>query len=679
MKNNLSLSEFIIFLFFMSLLIPFSCKNSGPEPSNKAQSHENQSLEPVMQPVPYHNIKINDNFWRSKIEQNRKVGIPSVFEAASHSIENFDIAAKKKRGKHKGTAASDSDIYKIIQGAAYALHHHEDQELERFVDSLIESIGAAQQPDGYLFTYWTINDPKKKWEEIDRKHELYCAGHLFEAAAAYYQVTEKRKLLDAAVRLADHIISIFGPDKRLEVPGHEEIELGLIKLFHATNEKRFLDQAIFFIDERGNPERIASRSEPPEVDPYANTPYRWRPPSYKQDHLPVEDQHQAAGHAVRAAYLYAALTDIATLTHSHEYLPALNDIWDDIVDKKIYVTGGVGTRQFHNEGFGDPYQLFNDKAYCETCSAIAMTFWNRRMNWLTGDSKFADLVELILYNAGISGVSLTGDRFFYTNPMESDGNHQRKPWFEPGCCPSNMVRFLPEIGSTLYGYDDNGIYINQFIASETTLPLKNTEVALTQKADYPWKGKIEIQVAPAGSEIFRLNIRIPGWTRGEFIPSCDLYQFLEEPLPKKPEFILKVNGKKISHPEFKRGYITINRKWEKKDMVELEFPMNIRVVTGNPKLEDTQGKITLMRGPVIYCLEEADNPQYFDKTHEYFIHPHGFEAEFKKDLLKGVVIIKGKASLLKSPEEIDITAVPYYSWCNRGTGKMKVWLPAYLK
>ncbi|MCK4430166.1 MAG: glycoside hydrolase family 127 protein, partial [Candidatus Aminicenantes bacterium] len=391
------------------------------------------------------------------------------------------------------------------------------------------------------------------------------------------------------------------------------------------------------------------------------------------------DQHEAVGHAVRAAYLYAAMTDIAAITHSNKYMPALNDIWKDIVNKKMDVTGGVGTSQFHNEGFGDAYQLFNDKAYCETCSAIAMILWNRRMNWLMGDSKFGDLVELIMYNAGISGVSLTRDRFFYTNPLESNGNHKRKPWFEPGCCPSNMVRFLPEIGSTLYGKDDHGIYINQFMANEATISLKNTKVTLIQKTDYPWKGKVEIQVDPAVSEIFKLNIRIPGWARGEFIPRCNLYKFLEESIQKKPEFILKVNGEKIHNLDLKRGYITINRKWKKKDVVELEFPMNIRVVTGNPKLEDTQGKIALMRGPVVYCMEEVDNPLYFDKTHEYFIDPYEFESEFKKDLLGGVVIIQGKASLLRRPEEIDTTAVPYYSWCNRGAGKMKVWLPANLE
>lgn len=663
-----------IFLLTAVCLIVVYC--AGPETGSEQESGAVQDGLPgqIVERVSFQEVTITDNFWRPKIETNRIAGIRHALEQASQSIEYFDIAAGKKEGDHEGNLASDSDVYKIVQGAAYALHHTPDPELEATIDSVIDRIVAAQQPDGYLFTYWTIKDPSQRWKDLERKHELYCAGHMFEAAAAYYQVTGKRKFLDAAMRLADHIDSIFGPDKRRDVPGHEEIELALYKLYEVTGEQRYLDLSIFFIDERGNPERIAGALIAPEHDPNANTPNRWRHPSYRQDHLPVTEQYYAVGHAVRAGYLYSSMADIAMENGEAKYLPALDSIWQDIVGKKLYITGGIGTRQFHNEGFGTDYLLPNDQAYCETCSSIALTFWNRRMNLLHGDAKYADLMELTMYNSGISGVSLSGDRFFYANPLESDGKAQRRVWFNPPCCPSNVVRFLPEIGSAIYGRTDHSIYINQFIGSEAAIAVAGQDVTLVQETDYPWDGRVRLRVNPATFVDFTLYIRIPGWALGKLLPG-DLYHYLgDETLPKEG-VTLKVNGENIRNLHLKKGYAVINRKWKKGDWVELQLPMNARLVAGNPRIEDTRGKAVLMRGPLVYCVEEIDNKRYFDDAANTHLQPAAFEAKYRDDLLNGVVTIEATAFSPTNGEAFRITAVPYYAWNNRGQGRLKVWLP----
>jgi DUF1680 family protein len=629
----------------------------------------------IIEKVSFQDVTITDHFWRPKIEINRVTGIRHALEQASQSIGYFDIASGKSGGEHMGNMATDSDVYKIIQGAAYALHHTHDEELEAIIDSVINRIVAAQQADGYLFTYWIVHDLSQRWTDIERKHELYCAGHMFEAAVAYYQVTGKRKFLDAAIRFADHIDSVFGPDKRVEVPGHEEIELALYSLYEVTGEKRYLDLSIFFIDERGNPERISGALIQPEFDPKANTPGRWRHPSYRQDHLPVTEQYYAVGHAVRAGYLYASMVDIAMETGDTKYLPALDSIWNDVVEKKLYITGGIGTKQFHDEGFGSDYLLPNDQAYCETCSGIALTFWNRRMNLLHGDAKYADLVELTMYNSGISGVSLSGDRFFYTNPMESTGKPTRRAWFNPPCCPTNVVRFLPEIGTTIYGKTDKQIYINQFIGSEATITMADQQVTLTQETEYPWDGGISLKVDPENPVDFSLFIRIPGWAQGELLPG-DLYHYLENENSPNEEVILKVNGKRIRKLHMEKGYAVIHRNWKKGDLVEVELQMNVRLLTGNPRIEDTQDKVVLMFGPMVYCVEEIDNKSYFENNKKAYLQAAGLGTEFRENLLDGVVCIKGTASLSAEGEEIDITAIPYYAWNNRGQGHMKVWLPA---
>ncbi len=664
--------EVFILIVLCSVLALCAGPDSGSgenRPNDPSEEHLN-----FVEKISYQDVTITDNFWRPKIEVNRVAGIRHSLQEAAESIEYFDIAAGKSDAVHKGNMASDSDVFKIIQGAAYALYHTPDPELEAIIDSVIDRIVAAQQPDGYLFTYWIVHDLSQRWTDIERKHELYCAGHMFEAAAAYYEVTGKRKFLDAAMRYADHIDSVFGPGKRLEVPGHEEIELALYKLYEVTGEKRYLDLSIFFIDERGNSDRIADALIPPEHDPNAGRPSRWRHPSYRQDHLPVTEQFYAVGHAVRAGYLYSSMADIAMETKNDKYLPALDSIWNDVVRKKLYITGGIGTRQFHDEGFGTEYLLPNAQAYCETCSSIALTFWNRRMNLLHADAKYADLVELTMYNSGISGVSLSGDRFFYTNPLESDGKPKRHAWDDPPCCPTNMVRFLPEIGSTIYGKRENDIFVNQFIGSETTINIQDNNIKLSQETSYPWDGKISLSIDPETPAEINLYIRIPGWTQGELLPD-GLYHFIDNEAYNEDEVILKVNGKKIRRVLLDKGYAVIKRKWKEGDKVELELPMEVSMLGGDPRIEDTHGKVVLMRGPMVYCIEEIDNEAFFDESNEVQLLPTLLTAEFKDDLLGGVVRISGTASVGTNKEKIDITAIPYYAWNNRGQGQMQVWLP----
>jgi DUF1680 family protein len=650
----------------------FTSPESGPV--GKTANGKDQFPGLIIENISYQDVKITDHFWRPKIEKNRLAGVRSALKECSQSMENFDVAAGKKKGKHKGNAASDSDVFKVIQGAAYSLHHTPDKELEATVDSLIVRIVAAQQPDGYLFTYWIINDLSQQWTDIPRKHELYCAGHMIEAAVAYYQATGKRNFLDAAIRFANHIDSVFGPHKRLEVPGHAEIELALYQLYQVTHERKYLDLSAFFVNERGDPKRmLVEKITPPDRDPNANTPQRWRPPSYKQDHLPVTEQYYAVGHAVRACYLYSSMADISLETKDSKYLPALDSIWNDVVGKKLYITGGIGTRQFHDEGFGSAYLLPNDQAYCETCANIALTFWNRRMNLLHGEAKYADLVELTMYNSGISGVSLSGDRFFYTNPLESTGKHKREAWDNPPCCPSNMVRFLPEIGSTIYGKRDKDIYVNQFIGSEVNILIGSNKVGLVQESNYPWAGAITMKVKPEAPVAFKLHVRIPGWARGELLPG-GLYEYLKDENPKE-DVTIKVNGELIRSIQMERGYAVIDRKWKMGDRVELEMPMKVRLVEGNPSIADAKGKVVIMRGPLVFCLEETDNKSYFSDTNNGFQLHSGFRAEYQHELLGGVVSIRGTASLLAQKGGIDITAIPYFAWCNREQGQMKVWLP----
>ncbi len=623
-----------------------------------------------LEAVSYRDVRIVDDFWGPKIHRSRVNGLRSVFTEAESSLANFAIAAGMRQGQHNQMMASDSDVYKIIQGVAHALHHESDAELEAFTDQLIDTIAAAQLPDGYLFTPHIAGDRTRRWTDINRDHELYCAGHLFEAAVAYYEVTGKRKLLDVAIRFADHIDSIFGPGKRQEVPGHQEIELALYALYQTTQNEKYLRLATFFLDERGNPARVDT--VPPAVDPYANTPLRWRHPFYRQDHLPVDQQYRARGHGVRAVYMYSAMADLEMESRTGQYLPALDSLWSDIVTKKMYVTAGIGTHEFRDEGFGSPYTLPNASAYSETCSGIGFTLWNNRMGLLFGQSKYADLVEYLMYNAAISSVSMEGDRFFYRNLLESDGAYQRRPWFNPACCPSNMVRFLPEIGSLVYAKDEQGIYVNQFIGNEANVLVKDQPVSLRMESQFPWEGNVSLYVNPKEAAFFDLRIRIPGWSRGNFLPGSNLYAYADTLANDQIFPSIVLNGAPLKDPIYTNGYLLIQRTWQPGDRISLSFPMEARPVVGHPEIEDTGGKVALVRGPLVYCMEEVDNPEYFQDRDRYQIHYKKLENGFESNLLEGVVAITARATNAKN-EYLDLTYVPYHRWANRANGKMQVW------
>jgi DUF1680 family protein len=628
--------------------------------------------------VSFRQVQINDHFWKPSIEKSRLVGIRAAIQEAAGDLENFDIAAGKKKGKHRGGVGSDSNIFKIIEGAANALANVPDKNLEATIDSLVDRVVAAQQPDGYLFTYYIINDLSKRWTDVPRKHELYCLGHMIEAGLAYYKTTGKRKLLDAAIRYTDYVETVFGPGKRYEAPGHEEIELALYKLYKETGNRKYLSLCKFFLDERGNPERMtAEKISPPDKDPNANTPNRWRPPSYMQDHLPVTKQMYAVGHAVRATYLYSAMADISIEEKTQKYFPALQAIWNDIAGRKIYITGGIGTRQFHDEGFGSAYLLPDDQAYAETCSGIGLVFWNRRMNRLTGQVKYADMAELAMYNTVLSGIGIDGDRYFYTNPLQSDGRIKRNNWENPPCCPTNLIRFLPEVGSSIYAQTDEDIYVNQFIGNTAKIILKQKEVSVSMKTEYPWNGRMEMAVDPVAPVDFSVRIRIPGWSVGELLPG-GLYQYLKNEKRDPDSIVISVNGNKIIKPLVENGYMIIRRKWKKGDKIVLNLPMPVRLVSADKRLESAQRKLAIMRGPMVYCLEETDNNLFFEKTSHQFSLDSFAQVRFQNNLLGGIMTMNLMVTDQEDKKSSTLKVIPYYAWCNREQGRMKVWLPVQL-
>ena len=593
-------------------------------------------------PVPFQDVHIADSFWSPRLQVNRTVTV----EANLHQCEitgritNFAVAGKLATGKFEGLLYNDSDVYKVVEGIAYVLAEKRDAPLEKRAAAIIDKIAAAQQPDGYLNTYFTLVKPNERWQNEQYNHELYCAGHLFEAATAYFQATGKRKLLDVACRFADHIDRVFGPGKRQETSGHEEIELALVKLYGATGEKRYLKLANFFLDVRGHGENRRMFGE------------------YAQDHKPVREQSEVTGHAVRATYLYCGMADVAARTGDRELLAALNQIWHDVVDRKMYLTGGIGPSA-SNEGFTIPYDLPNETAYAETCAAIGMALWNHRMFLLEGDGKFADILEREAYNGLISGVSLTGDRFFYVNPLASAGAHHRVPWFGTSCCPTNIVRFLPGIGERVYARRGNTLWTVLYLGNTAKVTLEGGKVTLTQKTNYPWDGDIHLTVEPETSFAFTLRLRIPGWCR------------------TKPA--ITINDQTLENATTEKGYLPIARTWKAGDVVRLNLPMPVERIYADSRVKADVGRVALQRGPVVYCLEGVDN----NGTARNLVLPKDTKltASFDKNLLGGIVTIQGDAlavSLNASNQRVvtpvQFRAVPYSTWDNRKPGPMAVWL-----
>ncbi|MGH7595212.1 MAG: glycoside hydrolase family 127 protein [bacterium] len=617
--------------------------------------------------VPFTQIQITDDFWTARMRTNVAVTIPHAFEKLRETgvINNFAIAGGLITGEQCGNYPfDDSDVYKTIEAASYALASSHDQRLKKFLDSLIAKISAAQEDDGYLYTARTNNTKRfinsmgeTRWSKLRSSHELYNAGHLYEAAIAHFQATNERTLLDIALRNAELIAATFGPDKKRLPPGHQEIELGLVKLYRVTGEKKYLDLAKFFLEERGQPH------DGREL---------WG--EYAQDHQPIFAQDEAVGHAVRAPYMYAAMTDIAALTREARYEQALDRLWENVAGKKLFVTGGLGSVSF-GEGFGPNYELPNMTAYNETCSSIANMLWHYRLFLLRGDGKYIDVFERTLYNAFLSGISLEGNRFFYDNPLASRGQHQRRPWFYCSCCPGNVARFIASFPQYVYAQTDEAIYINLFAVGNAKFVLANQNVLMTQTTRYPWDGQIEIAVEPEKPATFTILVRIPGWARDEPVPT-DLYRFQ----PDGDHIVaLTVNGQAQSL-DLAKGYVPIRRHWQKGDKIALNLPMPVRRVRANENVKEDAGRLALQRGPLVYCAEGPDNDGHVLDL--IWRDDAALQSHFRADLLNGVKVITGKAygtRFSPSTQSVELkerpfTAIPYYAWAHRGPSEMAVWL-----
>lgn len=617
-----------------------------------------------IQPVPFTSVKVTDQFWAPRIRRNHDVTIPIALNHcySTGRVDNFLVAGQLKQGSKFCTEFpfDDTDIYKIIEGASYSLQTFPDKKLEARIDSLIGYVAKAQEPDGYLYTARTI-DPLhphpwsglKRWEkESDLSHELYNSGHLFEAAVAHYQSTGKRTFLDVAIRNADLLVRVFGPGKLSYAPGHQIVEMGLVKLYRTTGKKQYLDLAKFMLDVRGKGKE------------------------YSQDHKPVVEQTEAVGHAVRATYMYSGMADVAAITGDKAYLTAIDRIWNDVVDDKYYLTGGIGAEGGH-EGFGKAFDLPNMSAYNETCAAIGTIYWNQRLFLLHGDARYYDVLERTLYNGMLSGVSLSGDRFFYPNPLESKGQHARSAWFGCACCPSNVCRFIPSVPGYVYAQRGNRLYANLFINSTASVTLNKTPVSITQQTTYPWSGDVAFSIDVAGSKAFELAIRIPGWAQNKPVPG-NLYAFASQ---VADPVTITVNGKPMAY-KLENGYALLSQTWKKGDVVRLSLPMPVRRVQANALVKADRHKIALERGPIVYCAEwpDAADGHVLD-----LIVPDNapLQASFKPAMLGGVDIITGRvekarrtANGLLNTTPADLTAIPYFAWANRGAGEMAVWLAA---
>ncbi len=606
------------YLFPLLLLI---CACAGKEQQQK-----------LITPVPFSKVKIEDGFWSPRLQAHKDVTLAVCIDQIENQtgrIRNFENAAMGK-GEHSGIFFDDSDVYKALEGMACSLQNHPDLVLEAKCDEWIDKFAEAQQPDGYINTFYTLTGLENRWKDMDR-HEMYCAGHMIEAGIAYFQVTGKRKLLDVCIRMADHMMTVFGPGKRDWIPGHEEIELALVKLFQVTGEKKYLDFADWLLSERGH-----------GYGSYGDE--RVWPTRYYQDEVPVREMTDISGHAVRSMYLFCGMADVASYTGDQGYRDALDRVWDDVVLRNMYITGGIG-QSSHNEGFTNDYSLPNLTAYCETCASVGMVLWNWRMGQFTGDGKYADVLERALYNGALAGISLSGDRFFYVNPLESRGDHHRQAWYGCACCPSQICRFLPSIGNYVYGVSDKALWVNLYMGSQADIKLGKKQVTLKQETDYPWNGDVRLTLGLKGKLHTQLRLRIPAW--------CESYT-------------LSVNGGPVAFA-VEKGYAILERTWKDGDQVTLKLEMPVQMVAADPRVKEDEGLRAIQRGPVVYCLEEADNAEGFDSL--FLTENTRFETSALPDKLGGIVEISAVNGAGR------LTYIPYYAWDNRAPGKMKVWIP----
>ncbi len=620
--------------------------------------------------VPYADVVITGSFWKARLETNRKVTIPYVFKKCDQLglIDNFARAAgfmhaDTFKPNSNNRPSRECDVYKTIEAASYVLAKHSDEILDLYVDSLIFDIAAAQEPDGYLYPSRGFLPPEKmgrggkqRWERLGRSQELYAVGHLYEAAVAHYQATGKRSLLNVAIKNADLLCEVFGPEGCQYPPGHQEIEIGLARLYDVTGKEKYLNLARFLIEVRGRTETHRLYG------------------LYHQDHVPLAEQNEAVGHAVRAAYMYSGTADIAMATNDRDYVEILDRLWNDVVSGKLYITGGVGAQR-KGEAYGEAYSLGNETAYCETCAAIANAMWNQRMFLIHGDAKYVDVVERVIYNGFLSGISLTGDRFFYVNPLASDGSHERSEWFGTPCCPTNIVRFLPSLAGYAYARQGRNLYVNLFGGNEVCATIDGTNVRLVQETEYPWDGNITMRIEADRPEQFAIHVRIPGWARNKPVPS-DLYRFAE---PYTEEVTLKINGRPVERPRMEKGFAVLRRKWHRGDTIGLHLPMPVRRVRSHEEVEPNRGRAALQRGPIVYCVEGADNNGRASDV----VLPDDLSLKAERtDLLGGVTVVTGQAKALRRQsdgivrqEPHTLIAIPYYAWAHRGKNEMAVWLP----
>ena len=616
-------------------------------------------------PVPFTSVKVTDNFWGQRLQASREVTIPLAFSKCEETgrYENFVKAAHPSDTyKVEGFSFDDTDVYKTIEGASYSLQTYPDKKLQKYIDSVLVIVAGAQEPDGYLYTARTMNPKhphnwagKERWVAVENlSHEFYNLGHMIEGAVAHYQATGKRNFLDIAIKYADCVCREIGngPQQKKYVPGHQIAEMALVKLYMATGDKKYLDQAKFFLDTRG---------------------YTSRKDTYSQAHKPVVEQDEAVGHAVRAVYMYSGMADVAAITGDSSYIKAIDKIWDNIVSKKIYITGGIGAHHA-GEAFGNNYELPNLSAYCETCAAIGNVYMNYRLFLLHGDAKYFDVLERTLYNGLISGVSLDGGSFFYPYPLSSNGKYSRKPWFGCACCPSNVSRFIPSLPGYVYAVKNDQVYVNLYLSNKAELKVDKKKILLEQETGYPWNGDIRLKITQ-GNQDFTMKLRIPGWVRGNVLPG-DLYSYADN---QKPAYQVSVNGQTVES-DVNDGYLSIARKWKKGDVVEVHFDMIPRIVKANPKVEADHGRVAVERGPIVYCAEWPDNRF---NVHSILLNQHPqFKVTDKPELLYGIRQITTDAQALSYDKagklvtkDVELTLIPYYAWAHRGEGDMEVWLP----
>ena len=616
-------------------------------------------------PVPFTSVKVTDNFWGQRLQASREVTIPLAFSKCEETgrYENFVKAAHPSDTyKVEGFSFDDTDVYKTIEGASYSLQTYPDKKLQKYIDSVLVIVAGAQEPDGYLYTARTMNPKhphnwagKERWVAVENlSHEFYNLGHMIEGAVAHYQATGKRNFLNIAIKYADCVCREIGngPQQKKYVPGHQIAEMALVKLYMVTGDKKYLDQAKFFLDTRG---------------------YTSRKDAYSQAHKPVVEQDEAVGHAVRAVYMYSGMADVAAITGDSSYIKAIDKIWDNIVSKKIYITGGIGAHHA-GEAFGNNYELPNLSAYCETCAAIGNVYMNYRLFLLHGDAKYFDVLERTLYNGLISGVSLDGGSFFYPNPLSSNGKYSRKPWFGCACCPSNVSRFIPSLPGYVYAVKNDQVYVNLYLSNKAELKVDKKKILLEQETGYPWNGDIRLKITQ-GNQDFTMKLRIPGWVRGNVLPG-DLYSYADN---QKPAYQVSVNGQTVES-DVNDGYLSIARKWKKGDVVEVHFDMIPRIVKANPKVEADHGRVAVERGPIVYCAEWPDNRF---NVHSILLNQHPqFKVTDKPELLYGIRQITTDAQALSYDKagklvtkDVELTLIPYYAWAHRGEGDMEVWLP----